>query len=129
MNNYSIDSINKQEFDLFKCEVCDDHLKRRFFELKEMFYKIYKNYIKIFKLVKNKDEISLKKIIEEIGITQKDYIKYRNLVEKLVYIRKISNNSECNKHVNLFHILDILPRRRQRKNRIKRRTKKTKRIA
>jgi len=98
--------ISKNEYELLKCEFCDEHLKRRYLELKEIFYKIYKNFIKIIKLIKIKDEINLKKIIEDTGLAQKEFLKYKHLVEKLIAIRKNSHSSDANKYVIKYFVFN-----------------------
>ena len=93
-----LNEITRDQFVLIKCELCDDHIKRRYLEMKEHFFKIFKNYIKLLKLIKNKDEINIKKTVDEIKSSQKDFLTYRTLIEKLVLFRKISrNNSDYSK--------------------------------
>ena len=91
--------ISKIEYDLLKCEFCDEHIKRRFLELKEIFFKIYKNFIKVIKLIKIKDEVSLKKIVDETGVAQKEFLKYKQFVEKLIILKRNSRLSDANKYV------------------------------
>ncbi len=98
-SSLSIQDISKIEYDLLKCEFCDEHIKRRFLELKEIFFKIYKNFIKIIKLIKIKDEVSLKKIVDETGVAQKEFLKYKQFVEKLIILKRNSILSEANKYV------------------------------
>jgi hypothetical protein len=88
--NFTRESIilNKEQYELLKCEFCDDHIKRRYIDMKEQFYKIFKNYIKLIKFIKNKDEASLKKSIDEIGSAQKELIHTRNFLEKLILLKK-----------------------------------------
>lgn len=92
--NKSIIDLNKDQIDLLKCEFCDNHIVRRFLEMKETFYKIFKNYIKFVKLIKTKDEIHLKKLLEETEILQKEFIYLRNYVEKLITLRKFFKKDE-----------------------------------
>lgn len=80
--------INKEQYELLKCEFCDDHIKRRYIDMKEQFYKIFKNYIKLIKFIKNKDETNLKKSIDEIGVAQKELIQTKSFLEKFVNLRK-----------------------------------------
>ena len=80
--------INKEQYELLKCEFCDDHIKRRYIDMKEQFYKIFKNYIKLIKFIKNKDETNLKKSIDEIGVAQKELIQTKSFLEKFVNTRK-----------------------------------------
>lgn len=88
--------VTKEQFDLIKCEFCDDHIKRRFLEMKELFYKMFKLFMKFSKLIKNKDMPNIQKLIEDIGNAQKDFITYRNIVEKLIIIRTKIKNFEYN---------------------------------
>ncbi len=85
-------TLSRDQYDLIKCEFCDDHIKKRFIEMKELFFKFFKNYIKIIKLIKNKDEVNLKKTIEEIGVSQKEFLLHKNLIEKLIVLRKSSKS-------------------------------------
>lgn len=87
-SNFTLDN-----FDLLRCEICDDHLKKRYLDMKEQLFKIFKIYLKIQKFIKNKDEVNLKKCIDEIGYSQKDFIQHRLLLDKLILIKKqIINN-------------------------------------
>jgi hypothetical protein len=106
--NNLISEISKNEYEFLKCEFCDEHIKRRYLELKDIFYKIYKNFIKIIKLIKIKDEINLRKIIDDTGLAQKEYLKYKHFVEKLIILKKNNFSPDANKYVSAFliHTLD-----------------------
>ena len=69
---------------------------------------IHKNFIKIIKLIKIKDEINLKKIIEDTGLAQKEFLKYKHLVEKLITIRKNTHFSDANKYVIKYFVLILI---------------------
>jgi hypothetical protein len=97
-NNGPFD-ITKEHFDLLKCEFCDDHIKRRFLETKEIFYKIFKNFIKFIKLIKNKEIHALQKLIEETGAAQNEFINYRNFVEKILFLRLKLKTLEFNPRI------------------------------
>ncbi len=99
LTSQSSHPITKDQFDVLKCEFCDDHIKRRFIEMKDTFFKIFKNYIKFIKLIKNKDEIILKKIIEDTGNAQKEFINNRALLEKLIAFRIDNINIEYKKPI------------------------------
>jgi hypothetical protein len=93
--------ITKEQFDLLKCEFCDEHIKRRFIELKETFFRIFKNFIKLIKLIKNKDDLSLRKIIEDTGHAQREFINSKNLLEKFIILRNSNKKLEYNKPIYL----------------------------
>jgi hypothetical protein len=95
----NLNYISPEQFELLKCEFCDDHIKRRFIEMKDTFFKIFKNYIKFIKLIKNKDDQMLKKLIEETGNAQKEYINNKNLLDKLISFRERNPNLEIDKHI------------------------------
>jgi hypothetical protein len=82
--------LTAEQIELFNCELCDDHLKKKFLDVKENFFKIFKFYVRLIRFIKNKEE-NMKKYIEDIGQAQKEFISTRNLLQKLINIRQIGN--------------------------------------
>jgi hypothetical protein len=82
--------LTAEQIELFNCELCDDHLKKKFLEVKENFFKIFKFYVRLIRFIKNKEE-NLKKYIEDIGPAQKEFIHSRNLLHKLINLRQLEN--------------------------------------
>ncbi len=74
--------------ELFKCEICDEHLRRRFAEMKETFFKIFKNINKLIKYIRSKDELTIKKTIEDLTETEKEFIYQMQLMKKLINIKQ-----------------------------------------
>jgi hypothetical protein len=74
--------------ELFKCEICDEHLRKRLFEMKETFFKIFKNFNKIVKYIRGKDELTIKKTVDDLAETEKEFIDQVILLKKLIQIKK-----------------------------------------
>jgi hypothetical protein len=83
---------------LLNCEVCDEYIKRKYLDLKELYYKIFKAYTKFIKFIKTKEEGLIKKSFEELSLNQKEFINLFALLKKLV-------NYKLTNTVNVFIIL------------------------
>ena len=74
--------------ELFKCEICDEHLRKRLIEMKETFFRIFKNFNKIIKYIRGKDELTIKKTVDDLAETEREFIDQVNLLKKLIQIKK-----------------------------------------
>ena len=81
-------ALNSEERELFKCEVCDEHMKRRLSDMKDLFFRIFKNINKIIKYIRMKDEIIVKKTIDELGEIEREFINQFLLFKKLLKIKQ-----------------------------------------
>ena len=89
--NENLYELKEAELDLIKCEICDEHLRKRFMELKEYIYRIYKNFIQINRSVKFKEET--KTFATELEETKNKYFEVRTLILKIIEIKKHINDN------------------------------------
>lgn len=114
--------LTREQIDLLKCEFCDDHLKRRFLEMKENFFKIFSNYLKFSKPIKTKDMSVITRLVEETGNAQKLFLHYKELLEKLITHRVKLKLNTNNRYIPVNTYITISDQnsrfRRKRKERI-----------
>lgn len=101
MNSQNNSTINyvvlrKEEADILKCEFCDEHLKRKYIELKEILFRLFKNSIKLIKLIRGKEIRKIKEFVLEISQAQADFIVMRKFMEKVIKFRKSMKFSSKN---------------------------------
>jgi len=92
-------TINKEQFEVLKCDFCDDHIKRRFLDMKDLFYRIFKNFTRLVKLFRNKDEALLRKLLEDVAYGQKEFLRNHSLMEKMISIRINYEKLDYNKPI------------------------------
>jgi hypothetical protein len=59
--------------------------------MKETFFRIFKNFNKIIKFIRSKDEFTIKKTVEDLAETEKEFIDQVNLIKKLIQIKKTNS--------------------------------------
>ena len=47
--NENLFSLDNEEIDLLKCVFCDDYIKRKFLDLREAIFRVYKNFVNLNK--------------------------------------------------------------------------------
>ncbi len=89
--NDKLYELKQEEIELLRCEFCDDHIRKRFSELKEYLFKIYKLFIQINKSHKFRaDSKSFPEELEDIKIK---YFSIRSLIYKMIEIKKHLNEN------------------------------------
>ncbi len=83
--------LKLEELDNYRCEFCDEHLRKRFTELKEFLYKVYRMFIQINKSNKFKEDV--KKFAEELEDIKNKYFAIRLLIYKIIEIKKHLNEN------------------------------------
>lgn len=96
--------LKPEESEYLRCEFCDDHLRKRFSELKEYLFKIYKLFIQINKSHKFKED--LKSFPEELEEIKIKYFTVRSLIYKIIDIKKHLNDN--NNSFNGFKVKLII---------------------
>jgi hypothetical protein len=100
--------------ELFKCEICDEHLRKRLYELKETFFRIFKNVNKIIKYIRAKDESTIKKTIDDLAETEKEFIHQMQLFKKLIQIKKANTIIKTDDAEQKRELVDCLNTKRDK---------------
>jgi hypothetical protein len=95
--------LTRDQLELFNCEISDEYLKRRFIDIKEIYYKIFKSFTKFIKLIKAKDEMSIKKAFDELTVNQKEFLNLLSLLRKIVEFKQ-QKNKEVSFYIKLVQI-------------------------
>jgi len=80
--------MSKEDYEKFKCCLCDEHLKNRYLELKEILNKIFKNYLKLFRNTKTNDLKEAHKWENEMTHSLHVYIVRKSILDKMIEFRK-----------------------------------------
>lgn len=92
--NETLHELKLEELENYRCEFCDEHLRKRFTELKEYLYKVYRLFIQINKSNKFKEDV--KTFAEELEEIKIKYFAIRSLIYKLIEIKKHLNENRNN---------------------------------
>ena len=73
---------------LIKYEFSDENIKSMFIELRDKYFKLFKDYIKFIKVIKNKDEKNIGENLKQLNELNSEILVYKGLLEKIIGIRK-----------------------------------------
>ena len=80
--------LSKEDYEKLKCSLCDEHLKHRYFELREILNKIFKPYLKLFRNAKSNDLQTALNWENDINLTIKAYLTQKSILDKMISFRK-----------------------------------------
>jgi len=90
--NGGLCELKAEELENFRCEFCDEHLRKKFNELRDNLYKTYRLFIQINKSHKFKEE--QKTFSEELEEIKIKYFAIRSLIYKIIDIKKHMNDNQ-----------------------------------
>jgi hypothetical protein len=80
--------LTRDQTEMLNCEISDEYLKRRFIDIKEIYYKIFKAFTKFVKLIKTKDEINIKRTYEELATNEREFVNLLSFLRKVVQFKQ-----------------------------------------